>query len=51
MMLMKVAVAHLVRKFIFSTPYKAVADIRLRQEGLLDPVDGYPLQLQSRDGY
>lgn len=49
MMMMKVAIAHVIRKFKLTTPYKNVADIRLRQDTLIQPVEGYKLQLELRE--
>lgn len=49
MMVLKTAVAHLIRKFKISTRYEKVADIKLKQEIVLKPVDGYKVILENRE--
>lgn len=49
MMLMKLTLSHLVRNFKFTTPFKKVEDIKLKQDIILVPIDGYLVQLEARD--
>lgn len=49
MMLMKLTIAHMIRNFKLSTCYKKVDDIKLKQDILLVPVNGFMVQLESRD--
>lgn len=49
MMVLKVALAHIARRFKIQTPYKSVEDIRLKQDLLLQPVEGHKVSLEARD--
>lgn len=49
MMVLKVVLSHISRKFKLDTPYKSIEDIRLRQDVLLQPVEGFKIALEARD--
>lgn len=47
--MLKTSLAHVVRKFTITTPYQQVEDVRLKQDLIMKPVEGYKVQLQLRE--
>lgn len=47
--MLKTCLAHLVRKFKISTTYKEIKDVRLKQDLIMKPVEGYKVKLLVRN--
>lgn len=48
MMMLKTIIAHTVRSFIISTPYKTVPDVKIKQDLVLKTVYGHNVRLDVR---
>lgn len=44
----KTVIAHIVRSFVLSTPYKTVTDVEVRQDLILKTVHGHKIRLDNR---
>lgn len=49
MMAMKALITTVVRKYRFSTEYKMVDEIKLKDDFVLKPVDGYKVAVELRN--
>lgn len=47
-MALKTYVAHIVRKFKISTPYKTVEEIKIRPDIVIKAINGHNIQLEVR---
>lgn len=49
LMMIKCIIAQLIRRFKITTPYKRIEDIKLKQDIITKPVDGFNVRLTLRN--